>query len=732
MQYYAKDNGETYKEHILKAVSVWENLVKVNKPRIKEICFNYNIRVEDFLHNSLISVLMHDIGKNILVFQRNMNLKLQNDKTFINYSDNFRHELASIPILNKILLSIDSKIPKELVLLSVLGHHKAINTENKAFEREKNLNPNYIKEGINEALKLYNDVMLSKGFKTFNSIINVNELNPNKELENLICTNYKKMTWDNNANRELYTALKAILMLSDWHASGDIKYNYKLNTNADKLNIKLSKKINKFKYTKFQKDCGKCKSNVIAIAPTGSGKTEASLLYALNTVKREKKKRIIYLLPTRSTSNAIWKRLIEIFGKKNVGLHHGTADIFLEDNIKGFDKQLIYKTFNKPVTVATVDQLLFTNFNSNYWAMLEFNLRDSVIVIDEVHCYDKYTLKLIELTILKLSKMGCKFFIMSATMPKQLVSFLSSCLCNDFKLIKDKKLLSESRNTLRMVSADIETNCISEIIKTNLLENKRILIVVNDVKTAQRLFSKFKEHNPMCYHANFINIDRSIKEERLLNSEKKDYKDKCNFLIATQVVEVSLDIDFDIMITQNAPVDALIQRFGRVNRKRIKENTEVIVCKQSEVSDFIYGKELLDKTWNTLNKYGNCRLSESELIEITEEVYSDLSIKEHSDYIKATKFMQDLSSKYKLLDVTYSAEDIVGKFNTRNIDYITRVLVPVKFKEYYSKGITRKRFINKYSVKVSVKKLKDKVETINTIDYVKDYVYSSDVGLIID
>src|SRR5699024_4672054 len=120
------------------------------------------------------------------------------------------------------------------------------------------------------------------------------------------------------------------------------------------------------------------------------------------------------------------------------------------------------------------------------------------------------------------------------------------------------------------------------IIQQNISENEKVLIVVNTIQESQTIYENIKENYPdipkLLLHSRFKRGDRNIKEKQLIGLDeegKPTYEfnttNEACIVVSTQIVEVSLDISFDVMITASAPLDALIQRFGRVNRKRTKE-----------------------------------------------------------------------------------------------------------------------------------------------------------------
>ena len=98
-----------------------------------------------------------------------------------------------------------------------------------------------------------------------------------------------------------------------------------------------------------------------------------------------------------------------------------------------------------------------------------------------------------------------------------------------------------------------------KVLKRQYREGRRVLVVVNTVALCQALSQRLSKLNPICYHSQFILKDRKVIEEKLNDT---------HFVIATQVVEVSLDLDFDWLFTECAPPDAIAQRAGRVNRYR--------------------------------------------------------------------------------------------------------------------------------------------------------------------
>jgi CRISPR-associated endonuclease/helicase Cas3 len=146
--------------------------------------------------------------------------------------------------------------------------------------------------------------------------------------------------------------------------------------------------------------------------------------------------------------------------------------------------------------------------------------------------------------------------------------------------LSDKELNQYNRHTIHKVKSWTETG---EILDKAIESNQKVLVVCNKIKSAQKVYKNLCKAYPniplLLLHSRFKRKDRQEKEQLLIGLDEHgapsgtfNTSSKACIVVSTQVVEVSLDISFDLMITECAPLDALIQRFGRVNRKR-NENT---------------------------------------------------------------------------------------------------------------------------------------------------------------
>ena len=262
--------------------------------------------------------------------------------------------------------------------------------------------------------------------------------------------------------------------------------------------------------------------------------------------------------------------------------------------------------------------------------------------------------------------------LMSATLPKYLINLFMEALPNA-KVIRDETLLESWRNRYKTFDKYMD-DAIPEI-EQSVIDGKKTLVVVNNVAKCQELYEKLSHLRPMCYHSKFLLKDRMEKEKHI---------DIAQLLIATQVVEVSLDIDFDVMFTECAPPDAIAQRAGRVNRRREKPSSYVFIYKASETSHQIYDSDssgLLERSFNAFEKSPE-KITESNLIEIVENVYSDIEIESTDNFKDASEQYSKTQERLKGIFDNPNKADVNEV--TRKTDYRQVPVIPSKFKDEIS------------------------------------------------
>lgn len=651
---------ESYEQHVWQVYLAWKNLIERHAALIERICQRHQVDRDRFLIRSLLTVALHDMGKLSANFQRMMRAESDAER-YRAMTANFRHEYASVAFvrsavlnLNKktgVLLKQNSGIPLEA--MAVLGHHKTVDTNLSRFEREQN-NPESLKweagsleEGKRVAQKIFNDYGIPLPQIDFEKCFQY----AHKPSVCKFAKELRKYVLDYPSARELFVLMKGLLMTADWCASSnDPDYATNVQVGPDLVAPYLQKKVEESGGTydgfrTFQENCGKTKGHIIAVAPTGSGKTEAALLWALKQIKQGDVSKILYLLPTMVTANSLHDRLNNFFAIHNhhVGLTHSMADLVLrkEENQESTGREsdlykdlLFNRHFFPPVTVGTVDQLLTTLFHSGRWPLKTFAAQDSAIVLDEVHSYDPYTTGLICKAVEQLAEIEARFMIMSATFPSSLVEMFQSLLEKSapVEIIRDQELLQAARSRYQTVDDDLLKHL--QKIRNQIDKGKRVLVVVNTVARCQEIAQALSDINPVCYHSKFILRDRQKKEKEILEKNP-------SLVIATQVVEVALDIDFDILFTECAPPDAVAQRAGRINRKR-ERNGQVIIFRPGPGSDRIYfddtrkeqklEEQLLERSFDIFSKYHGHNITEQELLDIVEKVYENQHIDVHQDF----------------------------------------------------------------------------------------------------
>ncbi|MDA8228975.1 MAG: CRISPR-associated helicase Cas3' [Desulfitobacterium hafniense] len=329
---------------------------------------------------------------------------------------------------------------------------------------------------------------------------------------------------------------------------------------------------------KHQKDIKETKGSAILIAPTGFGKSEASLLWAgTQRATFNTRGRVFFLLPYRASMNAMALRFEKYFGINSTSIVHGKSLIrslekLMEEEVTAQEavneakiKESVARLNATPYRICSPYQLIRAFFGDRSSEAVLSSALGGQFIVDEIHAYD---LNITALTISILSYLekffSAKILFMSATMPTHLLNIIQEVFTNIQGPVKIcDEILSKTRRHQLILE---ETHVFAEKILKDIIvsaQDKSVLVVVNQISRAIKLYQTLSDkgvNNLVLLHSRFTARDRQFKE-KLLNPMKGQ------ILIATQVVEVSLDVDYDIGFFELAPLESLIQRLGRINRK---------------------------------------------------------------------------------------------------------------------------------------------------------------------
>jgi CRISPR-associated endonuclease/helicase Cas3 len=378
--------------------------------------------------------------------------------------------------------------------------------------------------------------------------------------------------------------------------------------------------------------------NATLIAPTGSGKTEASMLWAARTAAEHPGKPVVfYVLPYQASINAMRARLADRFGATKVALQHSRAAqaIYRQLLDRNYEPSLasriarkersLSKLHAKPVRILTPYQLLRGAYQLKGHEALWTDASKSLMIFDEIHAYEEVRLGMILATIKHLTNdLGVRALIMSATMPQRLLQILQEVLPVGSHLSATQATFEQfRRHRVHLLDSDLLAPAILDRIRADASSGKAVLVVATTVARAQRIYRQLRvELNDRIslLHGRFHADDRFDKEKQLAQKRGPQGNDPI-VLIATQVVEVSLDVDFDVLYSDPAPLEALVQRFGRVNRRRRVPLRDVFVMTTMPDGSPVYRAATVLSALDQLEHVDDRPLDESAVQQMLNAIY---------------------------------------------------------------------------------------------------------------
>ncbi len=386
----------------------------------------------------------------------------------------------------------------------------------------------------------------------------------------------------------------------------------------------------------------------LLIAPTGSGKTEFALLWA-----NKQKRKLIYTLPLRVALNDLFARFQNYADVNNsnineniVSLLHSTAFIeYLKKEESGTSGALIdqkvhtSKNLASPLILTTPDQVLLTSLNFHGADRLKSIYPFSAIVVDEIQAYDPEMAAIIVKSLRDIEKLKGNIMIMTATYPPYFEKFLSWFTKVEIKNSQNIKNYDVKRHRVELVDASFElekegkdtnkksdgdafklSDAFKEKIESQIkVSDKNILIICNTVRKAIKIYDFLKDNHSnehvFILHSRLIEGVKKGRVEYIKGQIKEKLEDKKSeriILVATQIIEASVDIDFDVLLTEISPIDSQIQRWGRVFRNRKNngkpldyEETKpniIIFKKPDRITNLIYDENTITKTIEQLDE----------------------------------------------------------------------------------------------------------------------------------
>lgn len=403
-------------------------------------------------------------------------------------------------------------------------------------------------------------------------------------------------------------------------------------------------------------------------APTGSGKTEAALLWAQHQVEALRSStggtpRVFYTLPYLASINAMTARLGAELGTADIGVAHSRAASYhlaraLQDDCvappgtaapgtagrataahKAVSRAAATRLFRELIRVGTPYQLLRGALAGPAHSSVLIDAANSVFVLDELHAYDAHRLGMILAMLRCWEDLGGRIAVLSATLPDALADLLDTTLqapCH--RVAVSGSWPQRHRITVRDRHLT-DPSAHAEIVE-RLRAGQAVLVVANNVADARTLYDEFAPlvtelHGPgaaLLLHSRFRRRDRSTIESAIQTRFGTRRPRSPGLLVATQVVEVSLDVDFDVLHTGGAPLDALLQRFGRVNRLGVRTPAPVVVHPPAyrprrgggpaEYADGIYDAESTRLATALLARHDGQVVDEREVLGWLNEIYA--------------------------------------------------------------------------------------------------------------
>lgn len=665
---WAKDDGTTIREHTDKLLENLQKLRDYYRKEIEELIpkgLPAELR-ERFWEILELACEYHDYGKIHCKFQEKIGNK--NIKPIKGLPE-VRHNL-----LSPVFVNVEDELIRKIVRLLVLHHHPveveevSVESVEKVLKEEFKFEKNPIRFMLRKKEEDYLRDDIAKMFG-----IPVDGLIP------------------------YYRLLKGLLLRIDHASSSKHAQEVEDKPPGDTLSFvdeffkqKGSSPNEMQTFVRENRD-----KNLVIIAPTGAGKTEAGFIYL--------QRKGFFMLPYRVSANGVYMRAEGMF-RDYAGLLHSSAlsyvlereenreDIKNNQESTAFLNYFLSRNFAKPIIVSTPDQLMHFVFRYKGFEKYYATALYSRLVIDELQSYDPITLAFIVQGLEVLAQNGGKFLIMTATFPE----FLRERFKNMGVEFKTFNTQEKPYHHVQVIDDSID-NYLEKMIE--LSHKAKVLVVVNTVRKAIELKEKFEKaglQNVKLLHSRFILQHRKEKERKIMkffNSQEK------GLWITTQLAEVSLDLDADYLFTELSTADSLIQRMGRCNRKGQKSTDEpnvFIFTKNCSGVGPVYYKHLHESTlknlkdglWDWDFKW-----------ELVEKVYSESAL-------RGTKYWERFRRAESYIKNLWEGADSLIRSKSEAIELFRDInavqVIPNKFKKDVESRLQKWEKAKEYSERIMI------------------------------
>lgn len=445
-----------------------------------------------------------------------------------------------------------------------------------------------------------------------------------------------------------YDAIRGLLQLADHRASAmeDGEYVPKVTTFSYKFPFAQKRGIQKMIEENWDSDI------LLVRAPTGAGKTDASLLWASRQISAHKADRLVVAMPTRFTANALAVNVTETLS--STGIYHSSAWYSKRKKVdsgkvtrqEALAQHKMARLLATPVTVCTIDHLLMslTQTREDHH-LIGFNLANACVVIDEADFYDEFTLANIMFLLEVLRQWKVPVLIMSASLPESSLAMYRRIGYNINDILEDKDNPDNKRIRFELCEI-VDYESVNELVSLvdACIEKGNGIIYMNTVDKAMAVYRMVKEKinekgidiPVILYHSRFTEPDKLGKEQRLLNAlGRKAWKDGMakGIAILTQIGEISINISSEIMVSEMCPIDRLMQRAGRLCRfdHIVGQMYIVVPYKEGNLYPAPYGVFLQkEKAWVPFKAFMDTKYvlttgkySAENLVKLLNEVYSE-------------------------------------------------------------------------------------------------------------